>query len=178
MSLLSRLLAPRLLNLLAFLTCVVAMAVALVLQYIMDLEPCPLCIFQRVAVIAAALIFLIAFLHGPRAWGRRVYALLALLAVGTGGGIAIRHLWLQSLPADQVPSCGPGLDYMLDVFPFHNVISMVLQGSGECAAVHGHFLGLTLPGWTLILFVGLASVSLWQLLRPHQPAACCGCQDR
>lgn len=173
---LSRLLAPRLLNLLAFLTCVAAMVVALILQYVMDLEPCPLCIFQRVAVIAAALIFLVAALHGPRGWGKRVYGLLATLAAGTGSAIAIRHLWLQSLPPDQVPSCGPGLDYMLDVFPFHEVIGMVLHGSGECAEIHGHFLGLTLPGWTLILFVGLAAIGLFQLLRPAKPAACCGCQ--
>lgn len=165
MPFITRLLAVRTLNLLAFLACVVAMAVALLLQQLLNIEPCPLCIFQRVAVIVIGIIFLIAWLHNPHSWGSRIYGLVASIGAIAGGAIAMRHLWLQSLPADQVPSCGPGLNYMLDVFPFQDMVMMVLHGSGECATVHGHFLGLTLPGWTLILFTSLLLVGLFQLLR-------------
>lgn len=158
--------APRILNLLALLACGVAFAGALYLQHVENLEPCPLCIFQRVGVIAAAVVLLLAVLHGPKGVGVRVYGALTALAAAGGGVVAIRHLWLQSLPADQVPACGPGLNYMLDVFPWQEVLSKVLAGSGECAEVHWSLLGLSLPGWSLVVFVGLLLVGLVQLLRP------------
>jgi len=157
--------SPRALNGLTFLGCVAAMAGALYLQYQVGLEPCPLCIFQRVGVIAVALIVLIAFLHGPKRIGVRIYAALAALAALAGGGVALRQLWLQHLPPDQVPVCGPGLDYMLDVFPLHEVLAKVLSGSGECAEVTWRFLGLSLAGWSLVLFIILLLVALVQLTR-------------
>ncbi|MBN8412181.1 disulfide bond formation protein B [Halomonas denitrificans] len=144
--------------------CVMMMAVALVLEHVVGLEPCPLCVFQRVAVIAAGVVFAIAALHGPE--GRlagAVYSIVAAIAVLSGAGLAMRHLWLQSLPADQVPSCGPGLDYMVDILPLSQVVSMVLTGSGECAEVGGRLLGLSLPGWTLIGFVVLLVVPIAML---------------
>ncbi|WP_251978820.1 disulfide bond formation protein B [Salinicola avicenniae] len=144
--------------------CCLMMAVALYLQYGVGLEPCPLCIFQRVAVIAAGVVFLIGALHGPGRRGGRVYALLALLAVLGGIGVAGRHVWLQSLPPDSVPSCGPGLDYMMDILPLWDVLSRVLSGSGECAEVHGALWGVTLPQWTLLGFVVLGLVPLMMLL--------------
>ncbi len=158
--------APRLLNLLALLGCIVAMAGALYLQHVDGLEPCPLCIFQRVGVMAAALVLLVAVLHGPERVGVRVYAVLTALASMGGGAISIRHIWLQSLPADEVPACGPGLEYMLDVFPLQNVVQQVLAGSGECAELDWSFLGLSLPAWTLVVFSGLLLVALIQLFRP------------
>lgn len=173
----NRLLMPRALNWLAFSVCVLSIAAALVMQYGFDLDPCPLCIFQRVAVMAAGVIFLLAALHGPGGWGRRVYGLLSLVAVGVGAALAIRHLWLQSLPPDKVPSCGPGLDYLYETFPLHEVIAKVLHGSGECAAIAGRFLGLTLPGWTLLLFIALGAVALFQLLRRDPPAHCPHCHS-
>nr|WP_300306227.1 disulfide bond formation protein B [Halomonas sp.] len=143
-------------SLAGFVLCVAMMAAALVMEHVYGLEPCPLCVFQRVAVIAAGVVFLVAALHGPRGRaGAIVYGGLASLAVLAGAGIAGRHLWLQSLPADQVPSCGPGLDYMLDVMPFQQVLNNVLSGSGECAEVGARFLGLSIPGWTLIGFLAL-----------------------
>ncbi|MCK2184415.1 disulfide bond formation protein B [Halomonas getboli] len=149
--------------------CVLMMAVALGLEHIVGLEPCPLCIFQRVAVISAGVVFAVAALHDPQGrLGAALYGLLSLLAVGTGIGLAGRHLWLQSLPADQVPSCGPGLDYMLEVLPLQKVISMVLSASGECAEISARFLGLSLPGWTLIGFVVLVLVPLGLLWRSLQ----------
>lgn len=156
---------PRLTNLGIFLVCVLAMGVALLLQYRLQLQPCPLCIFQRVAMMATGLVALLAFLHGPARCGRRVYAGLTLLAAAVGALIAGRHVWLQHLPPDQVPACGPGLDYWLDTFPLHEVMLKVFKGSGECAVVDWTFLGLALPAWTLAAFAGLAALALWQLLR-------------
>lgn len=149
--------------------CVLMMAVALGLEHIGGLEPCPLCIFQRVAVISAGVVFTIAAIHNPagRA-GAATYGLLGLAAVGSGIGVAWRHLWLQSLPADEVPSCGPGLDYMMDILPWREVVSMVLSGSGECAEIDFALLGVSLPGWTLIGFVVLALAPLGMLARLRQ----------
>jgi disulfide bond formation protein DsbB len=145
----------RTLSALGFLSCAGGIAFALYLQYGRGLEPCPMCIFQRIAMIAAGLVFLVAMLHGPQAGGRWIYAVLAALAGGTGAGIAGRQVWLQSLPADQVPACGPSLDYLLHMLPVAKVITMVLKGDGSCAKIEGVWLGITLPGWTLITFVAL-----------------------
>lgn len=153
----------RQLALLGFLACAGLMAYALYAQHGLGLEPCPLCIFQRVAVIATGLVLLVAALHGPVAGGRWVYALLAALAAAIGAGVAGRHVWLQSLPADQVPACGPGLDYMMEAFPLAQTLRMVFSGSGECAEVDWTFLGLSMPAWTLISFVCLL---VWALALP------------
>lgn len=144
-----------------FAFCVIMMAVALGLEHIGGLEPCPLCIFQRVAVIAAGLVLAVAALHNPNGKvGKAVYGVLGLVAVGTGAFIAGRHVWLQSLPADEVPSCGPGLEYMMDILPMQDVVAMVLTGSGECAEIDFMLLGFSLPVWTLIGFLVLALAPL------------------
>ncbi|MCE8030611.1 disulfide bond formation protein B [Halomonas daqingensis] len=145
--------------------CALMMGVALGLEHIGGLEPCPLCIFQRVAVLAAAAVFLVAAIHNPRGRvGAALYGGLSLAAVLGGIGVAWRHLWLQSLPPDQVPSCGPGLDYMMDILPMRDVVAMVLSGSGECAEIDFLLMGISLPGWTLIGFVILAVAPLGILL--------------
>jgi disulfide bond formation protein DsbB len=136
----------------AFLICVALMAAALTMQYALRLEPCPLCIFQRVFVIALAGVMLVAALHDPAATGRRVYGALIVILGVLGMVVAGRHVWLQNLPADQVPECGPGLEYMLEAFPLMEALSLVFRGSGECAEVQWVFLGLTIPGWTLVFF--------------------------
>lgn len=149
--------------------CVLMMAVALGLEHIGGLEPCPLCIFQRVAVIAAGVVFAIAAIHSPAGRvGKAIYGLLALMAVGTGAFIAGRHVWLQSLPADEVPSCGPGLEYMMDILPMQEVVAMVLTGSGECAEIDFVLLGLSLPAWTFIGFAVLAIAPLRMLFFKHR----------
>ena len=151
--------------------CAGAMAFALYLQSVQGLEPCPMCIFQRVAMIACGLFFALGLVHGPQAWGRWVYAGGASLAALGGGGIAARHVWLQSLPPDQVPSCGPSLDYLMDIMPLAEVITTILRGDGNCAIIDWQFLGLSLPGWTL---VGFAMLLAWALAGPfigrRQPA--------
>jgi len=143
--------------LLGFLACTGLLAYAFYLQLYEHLEPCPLCIFQRVAFFALGLVFLAGALHGPKkAGGRRAYGVLALLASLAGIAVAGNHVRLQHLPPDQVPACGPGLDYMLDAMPIAGVIRKVMTGSGECAAVDWSFLGLAMPAWSLICFVVLA----------------------
>ncbi len=144
--------------------CIAMLAFALVLQYGFGLEPCPLCTFQRVAVLAALVPLVIGALHNPRGWGGSVYGVLALIGAGAGIFLAGRHVWLQHLPADQVPSCGPGLDYMMEVLPLQSVIATVLSSSGECADIEGSFLGVSLPGWTLVGFIVLALMVLALIL--------------
>ncbi|KRB06558.1 disulfide bond formation protein B [Lysobacter sp. Root690] len=145
--------------LLGFLACAGLLAYAFYLQLYEHLEPCPLCIFQRVAFAALGLVFLLGALHGPKKpGGRRGYGVLALLASLGGIAVAGNHVRLQHLPPDQVPACGPGLNYMLDAMPITGVIKKVMTGSGECANVDWTFLGLSMPAWSLVCFVVLA---LW-----------------
>lgn len=151
----------RMLAMAGFLAPTLAMAFALYLQYGQGLEPCPLCIFQRIAMMAVAVVWLAALVHGPRGRGRWVYSGLASLAALAGAGIAGRHVWLQNLPEDQVPSCGPSLDYLLDISPLREVIATVLRGDGNCAVIEGAFLGISIPGWTLIAFAGLLVASMF-----------------
>lgn len=132
--------------------CVVVLGFGLYLQHVVHLEPCPLCVIQRIAFIAVGLTALVAFAHNPKSLGRRLYGLLLALFSMAGAAVAIRNLWLQSLPPDQVPECGPGLDYMLESFPLTKVLPMVFKGSGECAKVEWTMFGLAIPAWALIWF--------------------------
>ncbi len=152
--------------LIVFLGCVFLMSVALYMEHAMELEPCPLCVFQRVMVIATAGVALIAALHNPGVMGIKVYGALSVLTAAGGAGLSIRQLYLQSLPADQVPACGPGLDYLMDVFPLTEVLTMVLSGDGTCAEVVWQFLGISIPGWTLVGFIGLIAIGVFQFVKP------------
>jgi disulfide bond formation protein DsbB len=145
--------------LLGFLVCAGLMAFALYLQFGEDLEPCPLCILQRVAVVAMGLTFLIAAIHNPGRLGARVYALVQLALGGAGAALALRQLWLQSLPKDQVPVCGMSLSYMLDTLPLAETLRKVLEGSGECAEKGWEFLHLSIAGWTLVFFVATVAAT-------------------
>jgi disulfide bond formation protein DsbB len=144
--------SQRMLFVAGFLGCVVLIGIALYMQHGLGLEPCPLCIVQRVAVIGIGVVLLVAALHNPAGWGRRVYAgLTALVALG-GLATAGRNVWLQHLPPDRVPDCGPGLDYMLEAFPLSRTLEMVFKGSGECAEVQWSFLGFSIPEWMMLVF--------------------------
>ena len=162
--------ASRPLYLLAFIACVLLMCAALYLEHIVGLEPCPLCIVQRVAVILIALTCLAAVLHNPkpnnekRTTARCYGALVTLISV-FGGAIASRQIWLQHQPADELPACLPSLDYMLDVLPFQEMLSLVFSGTAECAEVSWTFLGLSIAEGTLIAFVCFAVFGLMQLVR-------------
>lgn len=155
----------RALNLAGFAICCGLMGFALFAQHVLLLDPCPLCVLQRVAVISLGILFLLAALHNPAGGGRIVYAVLFGLAALGGAGIAGWHARLQRLPADEVPACGPGLDYMLDNFPIADTLKMVFSGSGECAEIVWQFLGLSMPGWVLLWMLGLGSAAVWNNLR-------------
>lgn len=158
----------RLISGLLFLGSVVGMAFALYLEHVQGFEPCPLCVFQRVGLIGLGIISLIAFLHHPvNHFVKRSYALFGTLSILWSAGVAARHVWLQNLPPDQVPSCGPGLDYLVDALPLKTVLQQVLSGSGECAVVDWTFLGQSLPVWSFVFFAILTMISLWQLFRKY-----------
>jgi disulfide bond formation protein DsbB len=156
-------------NGLGLLGCAAALAYAYYSQFVLHLQPCPLCIFQRLGVLAIAIGFAAAALHDPVGWGRRVYALLIGLAALATIGVAVRQLYIQSLPPGSVPACGATLDFMLKVFPLTEVLSKVLSGSGECAKVDWRFLGLAMPAWVLIATLGLGGWGVWANLRRTRP---------
>ncbi len=140
----------RLLNAVGAAACFAMLGYAYYAQYVLHLEPCPLCMFQRVTICALGIVFAVAAAHGARRWGRYVYAVLIAAAALATIGIAARHLYIQSLPPGSVPSCGAPLDVLVQMFPITEVIRKVLHGGGECAQVNWAFLGLAMPGWVLI----------------------------
>lgn len=134
---------------------------ALYLQYVKHEDPCPLCMVQRVVFIAILALFLIAATHGPKRTGERIYAVLISLLSMSGIAVAARHIWIQHLPKDQVPACGPGLDYMLETMPMSNVLKSLMHGSGECAEKGWTFLTLGIPEWSLLCYLALG---IWAVL--------------
>ena len=151
----------RWLNLAGVCAVVGLIAYALFAQHVLGLEACPLCIFQRVAFITGGLVFLVAGLHSPGGVSARFYGALALAANVMGGAVAARHVYIQNLPADQVPpDCGAGLDYMLYVFGPFEAVRMVLTSAGECADISWQFLGLSMPGWAFVWFVLLGALAV------------------
>ena len=155
----------RVLNFLGFSICAALMGFALYAQHVLLLDPCPLCVLQRVAVIALGAVFLLAAIHDPAGWGRRVYAAMIFIVAGGGLGVASWHWRLQNLPPGDVPACGPGLDYMLENFALFEALSMVFKGSGECADVVWSFLGLSMPAWVAVWMLGLGAAGVWNQLR-------------
>ncbi len=151
-------LTPRLCCASALAGVVLMFVVALYMERAMGLEPCALCMMQRIWVAAVGVFALIAVVHGPAGWGQHVYTVLGAGSALTGGAFSIRQIYLQGLPPDQVPACGPSLEYMLEVFGLSEVIELMITGTGDCAVVHWSLFGLSIPGWTLVGFTGLAGV--------------------
>jgi disulfide bond formation protein DsbB len=152
----------RLVNLTGFVVCVLMLVVALYVEKVMHIEPCPLCMFQRVGVAALGLVFLVAAIHHPLSRdGARIYAALIFLVALFPGYVSARHVYIQSLPPGSVPSCGATLDFMLEVFPLMEVVRKVLTGGGECAKIDWQFLGLSMPVWVLVAVIGLAAVGIY-----------------
>lgn len=148
--------------------CTLLMGSAFYFEYVQGLVPCPLCIFQRVFFVAIGILCFAGWWHKPARFAHRLYAsLIALLALG-GAGVAGRQVWLQHLPADQVPECGPDLYYMLEAFPLLETISTVLRGSGDCAEVQWQFLGLSMAGWTLFIFIVMFAIAIRMLFKKER----------
>ena len=131
-------------------------ALALYLQKAYNLEPCPLCIFQRIAFLVLGVLFLIAAFHNPAAAGRKVYGVLQFIAAAVGTGIAARHTWIQANPDKVMSECGAGFDYIYETLPFSEFLTWVFKGTGECSAIDWTLVGLTIPQLSFIAFIGLA----------------------
>jgi disulfide bond formation protein DsbB len=161
----------RLVNFVGFLACFGLMAYALHAQYDLGEDPCPLCIFQRIGIIALGVVFLVAGVHNPRGWGGRVYAVLLGLIALTTLGVAARHLYVQSLPPGSIPSCGAPLSVLWKFTPTFELIRKVLSGSGECSQVT-KVLGLAMPAWVLIwaAFLGWLGIATNGPRRTGTPA--------
>lgn len=156
---------PRTLFLLAFFGCLALMGGALYLEHVVGLNPCPMCVVQRVFVILFALVCLIAAIHGPARAGQRVYAALALLFAVGGGGTAARQVWLQGVPADQLEACLPSLEFMMQALPLQEIVRLVFHGTADCAEVSWTLFGLSVPEWSLLAFAGMALFALLQVFR-------------
>lgn len=140
------------------------------LQGHLGLEACPLCMTQRLFVVLWGAVALLAVLHNPRDWGVRVYAVLCGAFAYAGALVAARHVWLQYLPPDAVPACGPPLDYLLLNFPLRDALNTMLMGDGNCAERDWTLLGFSIPEQTLVVFLVALLICLWQVVRPL-PAA-------
>lgn len=162
---------PRQAFALPIVVCAALLTFGYYLQHVQDLDPCPLCLVQRGFFYAVALVCLVAALHAPRRFGIVVYGVLAALFAAGGAATAARQVWLQHLPADQVPQCGPDLFFMIQNLPLSRTLERLVQGTGECAAVDWKFLGLSIAGWSLVWFVLMAGYVLWLAARALRRAA-------
>ena len=161
----------RTLNLASFLACTGLIATAYYMEYVMYLDPCPLCMVQRIAIILIGMACLAAVLHNPRRRGQQSYAWVQLILCVGGGATASRHIWLQNLPSDKIPECFPGIETIFARNPFLDALTIVFSGTGECAQVAWTFLGLSIPGWTLVAFVCFAAVAVYHLVKAKHAVA-------
>jgi disulfide bond formation protein DsbB len=134
------------------------------LEYFEDLIPCPMCIFQRLCYMAVAAVAVGAVIQGPARQGAIVYCTLLAAFAAIGAGIAGRQTWLQHLPPELVPECGPGLEFMLEMYPLLETIEKALIGTGDCAEVTWTFLSLSIAEWSLLCFIGIVVAAIWQLI--------------
>ena len=144
------------------LSCMVLLGFGYYLQFVEGLDPCPLCILQRVAYLGVGVVCLAGFFHGSAG---RIYGAVALICALAGAAIAARQVWLQHLPADLVPECGPGLDFILQAFPLFDALKLIFTGSGECAETVWTFLSLSIAEWSLFWFAAFSVLFMYQLLR-------------
>jgi len=156
---------PRRWYFIAVVCCAALVSFAMYSQYIVYLNPCPLCVLQRVAYMWMGVVALLALIHNPGRTGQRLYAWIFTAGAVFGALIAGRHVWLQNLPPELVPECSPGLNYMLENWPVAEVVKTVLYGSGDCAEVLWTFLGMSMPMWTFVWYVGLSLATLWVVYR-------------
>ena len=164
-------LSPRAGFTLGALACALLLSFGYYLQYVKGLEPCPLCLLQRGFFYAVLIVFALGALHGPRGKGRIAYGALAVLFAAGGAATAARQVWLQHLPADKVPQCGPDLFFMLQNFPLSQALQKLVAGTGECAVVDWRFLGLSIAEWSLAWFCFFVLYALWLAARGSMPSS-------
>jgi protein dithiol:quinone oxidoreductase len=141
--------------------CAVLYSYALYVQFALNIEPCPMCIFQRIVFIVMGIVFLVGAIQNPRDNGRKIYGLVLLLAAFVGIGIAARHIWIQHQPPDPFAGCAPGWNYMISNFPLSKALKMAFTGSADCSQITWTFLGLSMPVWTLVCYALLGVGAVW-----------------
>jgi disulfide bond formation protein DsbB len=156
----------RLTNILGFFFCAISLSFAyFFLQKHLGLEPCILCILDRIVIATIGLIWLAAFAHNPKRWGQYIYQSLALLFSGLGIALCWRHIWLQNLPEDINAECSPGLSYMVETLPFETVWQKVFNTKSSCSDIEWTFAGLSIPEQTLLVYIALTSLCLFQIYK-------------
>ncbi len=156
---------PRIINFCIFAFCVSTIGIVLYMEHVLLLSPCGLCISQRVFVIFCGFVCLVAAIHNPPATTRATYGYSAAAMCVFGSYFAGKQIWLQHLPADQVPACGPGLSYIYENFPLIESLNFLLIGDGNCAEVQFRFLGFSIPELAMVAFIGLFSICIYQARR-------------
>lgn len=144
-----------------FFVCAALYAYALYVQFALQIEPCPMCIFQRIVFIVMGIVFLVGAIQNPRETGRKIYGLILLLAAFAGVGIAARHIWVQHQPPDPFAACAPGWNYMISNFPLSKTLKMAFTGSADCSQITWTFLGFSMPEWTLVCYLLLGLGAVW-----------------
>lgn len=151
-----------------FLVCVAALGYALYLQEAKHLLPCPLCVVQRVAYWLIGLTAVVAFVHNPVASGRRVYAALLALWAFAGAVVASRHVWLLRHPDSF--ECGVSAEErFLNALPIAKWWPAMFEANGDCANIKWRFMTLTIPDWSLILFLTIAVIAIYVLITARGP---------
>lgn len=153
---------PQFLRLFILLSIIGLLGFGYFLQYVKGLEPCPLCITQRFFFFLIAGLSIISFLHNPNALFSRLYSSVGIVFSLSGASFAMRQLYLQSLPDDQVPACGPSIEYIFNNFPITEALGILLRGDGNCAEVVWSFLGLSIPAWSLTAFLLFTIIWIFQ----------------
>jgi len=147
------------------LICISVLLMAIYLQYGIGLTPCALCIVQRVFFVLTGLTCLIGAIHNPQGKGRIVYYVTAIIFIAGGLAAAIRQLYLQTLPLEQLPACLPNLDYMLEVLPAFEILKLFFYGTAECAKLNWTLLGIGIPEWSFITFIGLLNLITYSVIK-------------
>lgn len=152
-----------------FLSCVGMELSAIYFQFVLKLEPCPLCITQRLIVLSLGAVFLAGAVHNPGSRGVRAYTGLAALLCLAGASVATYHFLIQILPHEELASCGPGAAYILEHFSLADSVRLFLTGTGDCTQVVWTLFGLSMPFWVGLSFLGLLGLNLWQFMRAAPP---------
>ena len=155
--------APRRVLALISVACVAMLAFGMYLQHVVGLEPCPMCIVQRYALIGVAIFTGLASARGQKGWWLS-WSVLALIMSGFGAFVAARQSWLQWYPPE-IATCGRDLYGMIENYPISRSIPMIFRGSGDCTAIDWTFLGGSIANWSFICFVGFGAVLLVLLAR-------------
>lgn len=162
---------PRIAFGLPALGCALLLAFGYYLQYVQGLQPCPLCLVQRGFYYAVIATCVAAAIHAPRRGGQALYAVVTALFAAGGAAAAARQVWLQHLPPDKVPQCGPDLYFMLENLPLATTIRRLITGTGECAVVDWTFLGFSIAEWSLVAFSAIFLYAAWLCFRPKASLA-------